>query len=169
MKRSLAILAAVALALAQKPVPPAVEEKLPLEPPVQPIPFNHKLHIANGLKCSDCHALKDSFQAGYPKETTCMACHVAIKKDSLEIQKLASFVKSKTAIPWVKIYSVPEIVWFSHQSHVNDAKFTCDTCHGPVAQREVLFKERPTNMFSCMACHAKHRASNGCDYCHNTQ
>ena len=35
--------------------------------------------------------------------------------------------------------------------------------------RDVLFKEKPTNMFSCMACHSKRGASNGCDVCHNTQ
>ena len=39
----------------------------------------------------------------------------------------------------MKIYSVPEYVWFSHAVHVKDAKLECVSCHGPVAEREVLF------------------------------
>lgn len=164
------MLLAVAL-LAQKPTPKAEPEKLPLAPPEQPLPFSHKTHVGQAsIKCLDCHAIKDpGFQAGYPKESACMGCHVTTKKDSPAIQKLAAMAKTKTAVPWVKIYSVPENVWFSHAVHVNDAKLECASCHGPVAEREVLFKEKPTNMFSCMACHSKHGANNGCDVCHNTQ
>lgn len=156
---------------AQKPAPPPVEEKLPLAPPEQPVPFSHKAHVAGaGVKCRDCHAIKDpGFQAGYPKETVCMGCHASIKKDSPAIQKLAGWAKSKTAAPWVKIYSVPDYVWFSHAVHVEDAKLECAGCHGPVAEREVLYKEKPTNMFSCMGCHTQHGAKNGCDVCHNSQ
>lgn len=172
MRKAAIVVASLAVLAvwAQKPVPPQVEEKLPKEPPVQPIPFDHKKHVANGLKCSDCHAIKDpGFQAGLPKESTCMACHVAIKKDSPHIQKLAAMAKAKDPVPWARIYQLPDYVWFSHASHAKDAGFSCDTCHGPVAEREVMFKEKPTNMYSCMQCHAKHKANNGCDFCHNSQ
>ncbi len=165
-----AILASFAALWAQRPTPPAVDEKLPLDPPEQPIPFNHKLHVSKGVECKSCHAIKDpGFQAGYPREAVCMGCHAIIKTDSPAIQKLAQHAKSKSAVPWVKVYKVPEYVWFSHASHVTDAGFACATCHGEVAEREVMFKEKPTNMHSCMACHAKHKASNGCDFCHNSQ
>ena len=159
------------LLLAQKPTPPPVEEKLPLAPPEQPLPFSHKTHVGQAaIKCLDCHAIKDpGFQAGYPKEAACMGCHVAVKKDSPAIQKLAAWARSKTPAPWVKIYSVPEYVWFSHDVHVKGVKLECAACHGPVAEREALYKEKPTNMFSCMACHSQRGASNGCDVCHNTQ
>lgn len=165
------MLLAVAVAFAQRPLPPAVEEKLPKPAPEQPIPFSHKTHAgAAGVKCRDCHSIKDpGFQAGLPKEASCMGCHVAIKKDSPDIQKLASYAKSKTAIPWVRVYTVPDYVWFSHAVHVNEAKLECESCHGPVSERAAMFKEKPTNMFSCMACHAKHKAPNGCDSCHNSQ
>jgi len=164
-------LAATFLLHAQKPVPPAVEEKLPLPPPEQPLPFSHKTHVGQAaVKCHDCHSIKEpGFQAGYPKETVCMGCHMTIKKESPAIQKLAALAKAKTPAPWVKIYSVPVYVWFSHAIHVNEAKLECAGCHGAVAERDVLFKEKPTNMFSCMACHSQHGANNGCDVCHNTQ
>ena len=83
------------------------------------------------------------------------------------IQKLAEHAKMGKPIPWVKIYKVPEYVWFSHQAHHKGAGLECETCHGPVAEREVIVKERPTSMQSCMACHAKRGASNDCGFCHN--
>jgi hypothetical protein len=96
-----------------------------------------------------------------------MACHAAIKADSPHIQKLAEAEKSQKPVEWVKVYKVPDYVWFSHQTHVTDAKVSCDTCHGPVAERQAIFKEKPTSMVSCMDCHAQHEAPNDCDLCHN--
>jgi hypothetical protein len=146
----------------------AVAEELPLPPPEQPIPFDHKLHVALGTKCLDCHQVKNpGFLAGYPAAATCMACHAAVKTDSPHIQKLAEAEKTNTPIEWVKVYKVPDYVWFSHQSHAVDAKVACETCHGPVAEREKIFKEKPTSMVSCMDCHAQHEAPNDCDLCHN--
>lgn len=166
-----AVFLLAAAALAQKPVPPAVEEKLPLPPPGQPIAFSHKVHTGKAaLKCTGCHTIGgEGFQAGIPSGKFCMGCHTAIRKDSPEIAKLAEFAASGKPVPWARIYRVPDIVWFSHAVHVKDKGFGCDTCHGDVAAKDVLFKEKPTNMSSCMNCHAKHKASNGCDFCHATQ
>ena len=170
MKRILSVGVLAAILFAQKPVPPAVEEQLPKPPPEQPIPFNHKTHVAAGVKCLDCHPIRgDGFQAGFPREAACMGCHVSIKSDSPHIKKIQEAMKSKTPIRWARIYQVPDYVWFSHASHHTDKKTECATCHGPVSEREVLFKEKPTNMYSCMDCHAKTGAPNGCDFCHNTQ
>jgi Cytochrome c7 and related cytochrome c len=148
--------------------PAATAEKLPLPPPEQPIPFDHKLHVGLGAQCLDCHKIQpDGFAAGYPAAAVCMACHAAIKADSAPIQKLAAAEKSQQPIEWARVYRVPDFVWFSHQTHVVDAKVACDTCHGPVAERQVIFKEKPTSMVSCMDCHARHKAPNDCDLCHN--
>lgn len=170
-KSSLLIsLIVTALLWSQKAPPPPVEEVLPKQAPAQPIPFSHKQHTAQGIQCAGCHPIRDpGFQAGYPKESACMGCHASIKKDSPAIRKLADFAKSKQPVPWVKVYKVPDYVWFSHAAHAQDAKIACTECHGPVADRDVLAKERPTNMLSCMQCHAKRNVSNGCDFCHNTQ
>jgi hypothetical protein len=170
MKRILAVTLLAALLSAQKPTPPPVEEQLPKPPPDQPIPFSHKTHVGTGVKCLDCHPIRgDGFQAGFPRETACMGCHVSVKSDSPHVKKLAEAAKSKTPISWARIYTVPDYVWFSHATHAVDKKIECAYCHGPVAEREVLFKEKPTNMHSCMQCHARHGAPNGCDFCHNTQ
>lgn len=134
----------------------------------QPIPFNHKLHAGTGIKCLDCHPIrKPGFYAGYPQEATCMGCHVSIKPDSASIQKLAEFAKAKKSIPWVKVYNVPDYVWFSHELHHKEAKLECVNCHGPVAEREVIVKEKPVTMKSCMDCHTTLNAPNECDVCHD--
>jgi hypothetical protein len=165
-----AVVAVAAVLFAQKTVPPAVDEKLPKEPVEQPIAFSHKAHVAQGMKCLDCHPIRgDGFQAGFPREAACMGCHATVKKESAQIRKLAEFAQSRKPVPWARVYTIPAYVWFSHASHFTDAKIECQACHGPVGEREVLGKERPTNMHSCMQCHAKHGASNGCDFCHNSQ
>jgi len=159
----------VALSLhAQRAGYASPDEKLPLPPPEQPIPYSHKTHLTLGLKCLDCHAIKEpGFAAGYPAEEKCMACHAAVKTDSPHIQKLAAFAKEGKSVPWEKIYRVPDYVWFAHASHHTDAGISCETCHGPVAERQVMFKEKPTSMTSCMSCHAQHGAPNDCDFCHD--
>lgn len=143
----------------------APAEPVPVE---QPLPYSHKTHVALGLQCRDCHAIADpGFLAGYPAEATCMACHSAIKADSPHIQQLARHSAEGSPVPWKRVYRVPDFVWFSHASHVLDASVQCETCHGPVAEREVLFQEKPTTMAACMECHARNSAPNDCDLCHD--
>lgn len=161
------VVAAVLPFHAQEPESPSGEHAEPV-PVEQPLPYSHKTHVALGLNCRDCHAIADpGFAAGYPAEATCMACHAAIKTDSPHIQLLAKLNAEGTAVPWNRVYRVPDFVWFSHASHVEDAAVECETCHGPVAQREVLFQEKPTTMAACMDCHARNNAPNDCDLCHD--
>jgi hypothetical protein len=135
--------------------------------PVQPLPFSHKLHVAKGLDCKDCHTMPDpGDRATFPATAKCMACHVEIKKESETIQKLADYHKKQENIPWKRVYRVPEYVSFSHQVHVTKAKAACETCHGPVRERDILRKEKETSMAVCVDCHKASGASVACDYCH---
>jgi hypothetical protein len=43
---------------------------------------------------------------------------------------------------------------------------TCETCHGPVRDRDVMSREVSYDMKSCMACHAAMKARNDCAACH---
>ncbi len=143
----------------------ADQQPVPVE---QPLPYSHKLHVAMGMQCRDCHSIPEpGFLAGYPAEATCMACHTSVKADSVHIRKLAQFSSEGRPVPWNRVYRVPDFVWFSHASHVVDAAVSCEVCHGPVAERDALFQERPTTMASCMECHAEYGASNDCDLCHD--
>jgi hypothetical protein len=140
------------------------------EPPPapQPIAFSHKTHAGLAIKCLDCHAIRPpGFEASIPPEATCMGCHTTMKTGSPEIKRLAEFYDSKKPVPWVRVYRVPDFVWFSHEVHYRRAKIECDRCHGPVAERDVIFKEKPITMVACVECHEKNKARIGCNTCHD--
>jgi c(7)-type cytochrome triheme protein len=132
----------------------------------QPVPYSHKTHLALGLKCNSCHKNPDPGEVmGYPAESFCMTCHQAVKPGSPHIQKLAAAAKEKKPIPWVRVYRIPEFVYFSHRVHIK-AGVPCETCHGPVRERDVITKEVSNNMQFCMACHTSSKARNDCGTCH---
>lgn len=143
------------------------DEKLPLAVKDQPISFSHKLHVGTAsLKCQDCHAGASSAEkAGLPTPGKCMACHATIAAGTPSIAKLRSFSISGQDIPWVRVYSVPDFVVFSHATHAG-SKVACAECHGPVEQRDVLAKEVSTSMTACMNCHVQRKARVDCSTCH---
>ncbi len=135
----------------------------------QPIPFSHKLHTQFFPACQECHQLSsDGWTMGYPGEEKCMTCHATIEADSPAIRRLAAYDAAKARVPWVQIYKVPDYVYFSHRTHLKKAKLDCEICHGPVREREVLTKEKPTSMQACISCHKKMSAPVGCRTCHNS-
>lgn len=137
------------------------------EPPVQPIPYSHKQHIALGLKCANCHEMPDPGEMmGIPATSKCMTCHQSVKTDSPSIQKLTQFAEQKKTIPWARVYRIPAYVFFSHKSHLETGA-TCQTCHGKVAEREKLFRETDMTMGGCMNCHRANKASLDCLFCHD--
>jgi hypothetical protein len=136
-------------------------------PPVQPLPYSHKQHLALGLKCEYCHIEPDPGEMmTFPATEKCMTCHQSVGKDKPTIQKLTAYAKSNEAIPWVRVYKIPEWVDFSHKNHLQ-AGAKCQTCHGPVAERDSLFKEVDNSMGACMECHRQKNVSVQCDYCHD--
>ncbi len=135
----------------------------------QPLPFSHKLHTQFLRECSDCHKIsEDGWAMEYPPEEKCMTCHATIKTDSEFIKKLAGYAARKEPVPWVQVYEVPDYVYFSHRTHVTKAKLDCESCHGPVRERDVIVKEKPTSMRACIDCHKLKGASTGCRTCHDT-
>jgi len=132
----------------------------------QPIPYSHKTHLALGLKCNSCHKNPDPGETmGFPAESFCMSCHRAVKADSPHIAKLAAAAKDKQPLPWVRVYQLPPNIYFSHRVHTQ-AGATCETCHGPVKDRDLITKEISHKMPACIACHAAQKARNDCAACH---
>ncbi len=137
------------------------------EPPPQPIPYSHKTHAAAGLQCRDCHEMPGAGKtAGYPREEKCMACHAGVKRESPAIQKLAQYYKDRKPVPWARVYQIPDYVFFSHKVHLSREGISCETCHGPVAERDVIKREKPVNMADCMFCHDQWRVPIACNACH---
>jgi len=134
--------------------------------PQQPIPYSHRVHLALGLTCDSCHQNADPGEyMGFPAESFCMGCHQSIKADSPHIEKLAAAARDQKPMPWVRIYRLPPRIYFSHRVHTA-AGTTCETCHGPVRERDVMTGEIRHDMKACMACHAATKARNDCAACH---
>jgi c(7)-type cytochrome triheme protein len=102
---------------------------------------------------------------GFPAESFCMGCHQAVKANSPHIEMVAAAARENKPLPWVRVYQVPTYVYFSHRVHTA-AAVDCDSCHGPVRERDLITKEVLHNMRSCMACHAATKARNDCRACH---
>jgi hypothetical protein len=143
------------------------EETLPAPVAPQPVAFSHRLHAGEAeLPCLLCHAgARDEDFATLPSATACMTCHVAVTPDSPEVAKVRAAAESGAAIPWVRIYQVPDFVFFSHREHVGAGE-ACATCHGDVATRDVLEKEVSTGMVACLECHRARGAPVHCAACH---
>jgi hypothetical protein len=148
----------------------AVQDFVDVHPkhPVQPIAYTHKVHLANGLQCTSCHAGVDRGpEAAIPNVTFCMACHAAIDTSNPEIKKIAAYQARGEDIPWVRVYdySASAHVRFDHAPHVH-AGVECATCHGDMTQQTTAERKVKLNMGLCIECHKAKRVSVDCETCH---
>ena len=136
-------------------------------PPVQPLPYSHKTHLALGLTCASCHTNPDPGRLmTFPATGRCMQCHQAVAHEKPAIQKLAEFAKSGAPIPWVRVYTLLPGVQWSHRRHLQ-AGLKCEMCHGQVSQIERMSEiTSVTTMYSCYHCHQVHNAGTVCETCH---
>ncbi len=137
----------------------------------QPIAYSHKVHIETaGLKCEECHIYaKTGASASIPSTEICKNCHSEVPlSESPEEKKLLDYIARGEEVPWVRIYSVPDHVFFSHRRHVTKAELECATCHGPVETltKPVSSMFLPVTMNNCMTCHREKKVSNDCLDCH---
>jgi len=138
----------------------------PPAPVKQPVVFSHSRHANVGFECSVCHPVSEPGDfAGIPRKEDCLNCHQDADPESHAFRSLFEHERSGRDITWARIYQLPNFVFFSHQLHL-DAKAECQTCHGPVASREVLWKEKEISMKACVDCHKANQASINCKLCH---
>ena len=122
--------------------------------PQQPVPYSHKLHAGDlGMDCRYCHtSVETSAHANVPPTKTCMNCHTMIKTDSEALQPVRDSYTSGESIEWVKVHKSPDYVYFNHSAHIN-VGVGCASCHGNVAQMELVEIKEPLNMGWCLECH----------------
>ena len=147
---------------------PAVADNVAAHPaPSQPLPFNHKTHVALGLPCQTCHTNPDpGSMMTFPATETCMLCHLAIATDKPAVESLHEFAESGETIPWQRVYRVTPGVTWNHRAHL-DFGVTCDTCHGDISQTEAVSESKAIlAMASCISCHESQDARNECVTCH---
>lgn len=122
--------------------------------PEQPVPYSHKLHVGElGLDCRYCHAqVEVSAVASVPPTKVCMNCHEVVSRDKATLDPIRESAASGLPMRWVRIHKVPEYAYFDHGVHVR-AGVGCSTCHGDVAQMEVVRQVEPLSMSWCLDCH----------------
>lgn len=138
-------------------------------PVVQPIAYNHKAHVENGLACDVCHeSAEKAAAAGVPKRDTCMMCHQGAITESPEEEKVRQYAERDEEIPWRRIYQLPDHVYFSHRRHASAAGVECANCHGNVASLTAPPPHPLVNhsMDWCLGCHAARGATQECIHCH---
>lgn len=137
------------------------------EGPVQPIEFSHRVHAGeNSIPCLYCHAhAQRSTVAGIPSVERCMGCHKITANDKPEVQKLATYWQEEKPVEWVRVYDLPDFVYFSHKRHVL-AQIDCSNCHGRVAEMDRIYEVVTQDMGWCMNCHRAKEASLDCVTCH---
>jgi hypothetical protein len=163
----------------------------------QPLRFSHKTHTGDkvGYKCGDCHTIgQDGRFSGIPKVASCAACHAAPLSTTAEEKLLIErYVTPNVEIPWLVYSRQPENVHFSHATHVNKGKLTCEQCHGKhgssdqlrpyqenrisgysrdiwghsIARINLTTPQHPSmKMDDCTNCHAQHAVEASCMSCH---
>ncbi len=140
--------------------------------PDQPIKFSHKIHAGdNEIACQYCHfSVEKSRHSGIPTVNICMNCHKGIQEGpttgKTEIAKIydaagydpstGKYDESKAnPIKWIKVYNLPDHVYFSHQQHVVVGKQDCANCHGDVKSMTTVEQKNPLTMKWCIECHRK--------------
>lgn len=154
------------------------------KPPEQPIAFSHEVHAGKlNLECLFCHETADkSYFAGVPSVQKCMTCHVNVKTDSPEVQKIHDYWNRKEPIPWNRVHRirVRNHVYFTHKRHVQarEAKvnnpnwalakpgIACEACHGVMAAQTRVRAVSSLKMGWCVSCHRANAASVDCWTCH---
>lgn len=127
--------------------------------PDQPIAFSHKVHAGqNQIDCKYCHFTADrSMHAGIPPVETCMNCHNQVREGKTtgteEIAKIYAAIENNEPIEWVKVYNLPDHVYFNHAQHVNVGKLDCAQCHGEVEKMDEIIQIPDLSMGWCIDCH----------------
>ena len=138
--------------------------------PEQPIKFSHKIHAGdNEIACQYCHnTVEKSRHAGIPSVNVCMNCHKGIqegpttgKTEIAKIHAAAGFNPStnkydeskSNPLKWIKVYNLPDHVYFNHSQHVVVGKQECATCHGDVKNMTLAEQKNPLTMKWCIDCH----------------
>lgn len=120
----------------------------------QPVPFSHKHHVGElGLDCRYCHSsVEDSSSAGMPPTQTCMACHSQIWTGAAMLEPVRASYRDSTPIVWTRVNSLPDFVYFNHSIHVAKG-VGCTTCHGPIAEMNITWRDQSLYMRWCLECH----------------
>jgi c(7)-type cytochrome triheme protein len=136
----------------------------------QPVVFTHARHIELNMNCIACHtgATEETY-AGIPSVRTCALCHRTERTYPSTPPELVRYLERPEEIPWVRLFVLPDYVYFSHKRHVQ-AQVACEACHEGVRQSAqpvpgIKFHGMDL-MNTCLNCHKQKQARTDCFTCH---
>jgi hypothetical protein len=138
--------------------------------PAQPIKFSHAVHAGqNKTDCNYCHySAKISKTAGIPPGSICLNCHLLVRNGTrsgaTEIAKVVDAFEKKIPVKWVRIYRLPDFVFFSHEQHVSAGQINCEDCHGSVKEMDRLSQVPDLSMGWCIDCHKTRKVNISNEY-----
>jgi hypothetical protein len=120
----------------------------------QPVPFSHKHHSGElGLDCRYCHtSVEVAASAGMPPTQTCMTCHSQIWTNAAILEPVRASYRDSKPLSWTRVNAVPDFVYFNHSIHISKG-VGCTTCHGPVGDMNITWRENSLYMRWCLECH----------------
>ena len=148
-----------------------IVQVLPNKNQQQPIQYNHNVHIETvGMQCVDCHiSVEHQANASIPSIEICQNCHSGDPlTESKEEKKLLIYIDKEKEIPWIKIYHVPDHVYFSHRRHIIRGEIKCSECHGNINEMKnpVTAQFMVMSMNNCIKCHKERKVTTDCLACH---
>jgi hypothetical protein len=97
-----------------------------------------------------------------------MNCHLLVRNGTrsgaFEIAKIVDAFDNRRAVQWVRLYRLPDFVFFSHAQHVNAGQITCDACHGNVKEMNRLIQVPDLSMGWCIHCHETRKVNLSNEY-----
>lgn len=138
---------------------------------VQPILFNHRLHVADlEMDCDVCHLYyKEREHSGLPLLDTCLDCHEEPLTENPEEEKIRELAAAGRVDPFRKLFRIPEHTHYSHGRHAGSAEIECRVCHGAIDETEAP-PEYPMvriDMDFCLDCHEQNGIHTDCTGCHH--
>lgn len=126
--------------------------------------FSHKLHLDNGIGCTDCHAdLAKAAEVGSgkrPDHETCVGCHDKLEEDCALCHTNPDLARQ------LPRHATRDLA-FSHELHVEAVEGDCRKCHAQVADSTVSGGDRRAwTHTTCMECHREQYRDVKCDQCH---
>lgn len=123
-------------------------------PVLQPVQFDHRHHVRDdGISCLYCHGdVMRAPYAGVPATEVCLGCHNQIWNDSTLLAPVRDSAASGRPIPWQRVNSLPDFVYFNHAIHVTRG-IGCVSCHGRVDEMAAVYQVAPLTMGWCIDCH----------------
>ncbi len=120
----------------------------------QPVPFSHRHHVSQlGIDCRYCRtSVEESSFAGIPPTKTCMTCHSQIHSTAEMLEPVRESWRTDRSLDWIRVHDLPDFVYFNHSIHVKKG-VACVTCHGPIGEMALTWREHSLNMEWCLQCH----------------